>query len=109
MEWGVAKEKFRIGESNPGLPRPRSYAPKPVTSPKPATAADFLRSKPVPCSTSATPVVNKTAEAAPVPAARTADKFARPIIKSASVPAVVPSSHARPTLSTTASLGVRRK
>ncbi|KAJ7692164.1 hypothetical protein B0H17DRAFT_1062129 [Mycena rosella] len=101
---GALAEQPRDATPKPGVTLKHVTAPKPVTSPKPATAADFLRSKPVPRSTSAMPVVNKTAGAAPVPAAKTADKFARPIIKSASVPAVVSSSHARPTLSTTASL-----
>ncbi|KAJ7471047.1 hypothetical protein FB451DRAFT_1090677 [Mycena latifolia] len=80
-------------------------------APKPATAADFLRSKPVskpvPASKPKTLVEDKpagAARAAPTPAAKVLDKPARPIIKSASVPAVISSSHATPTLSSTASL-----
>ncbi|KAJ7068875.1 hypothetical protein B0H15DRAFT_871713 [Mycena belliarum] len=95
-------------------------------APKPATAVDFLRSKPVPkpapdpvskpapapvstarptpTSTPKPAVGGRTTGAASTPAAKPLDKPTRPIIKSASVPAVISSSHARPTLSSTASL-----
>ncbi|KAJ7621716.1 hypothetical protein DFH06DRAFT_1232550 [Mycena polygramma] len=91
-------------------------APKPPTSPKPATAADFLRSKPLVAPKPVKPVtaaemlrsiptLDKVAEAtrtAPSPAEKRTARA--PMIKSASVPALISSSHARPTLSSTASL-----
>ncbi|KAJ7503300.1 hypothetical protein B0H11DRAFT_2187766 [Mycena galericulata] len=77
-------------------------------TPKPTSPADFLRSKPAVRSTPKPapgdkPVVAAalTPSATPAPEKRTRSP---PVIKSASVPALLSSSHATPTLSTTASL-----
>ncbi|KAJ7765849.1 hypothetical protein DFH07DRAFT_1058775 [Mycena maculata] len=78
---------------------------------KPATAADFLRSKPAVRSTPKSPLGDQdkksAGEVTPKPATTpVSEKRARPppVIKSASVPALLSSSHATPTLSSTASL-----
>ncbi|KAJ7035304.1 hypothetical protein C8F04DRAFT_1233739 [Mycena alexandri] len=91
-------------------PKPTTpTSPKPATAPKPVTAADFLRSN-AGRSTPKSPLIDKAAgdaaKAAPSPAATPEQRVSRsaPLIKSASVPAIVSSSHARPTLSSTASL-----
>ncbi|KAJ7730809.1 hypothetical protein B0H16DRAFT_210102 [Mycena metata] len=84
-------------------------SPKPATAPKPVTAADFLRSNAA-RSTPKSPLIDKVmgdaAKAAPSAAATSEQRVPRsaPVTKSASVPALVSSSHARPTLSSTASL-----
>ncbi|KAJ7146779.1 hypothetical protein C8R44DRAFT_18707 [Mycena epipterygia] len=79
------------------------------STPKPVTAADFLRSKPLARPAAKSPLADKVAgqaAATALPPARTSEKRARPppVIKSASVPAMISSSHATPTLSSTASL-----
>ncbi|KAJ6489060.1 hypothetical protein C8R45DRAFT_901982 [Mycena sanguinolenta] len=96
-------------------------APKPAVASKPATAADFLRSvskdKPADLAKPSIPLKPTTAadflrpipkppqtEATKVAPAPSEKRAGGPVIKSASVPALVSSSHARPTLSSTASL-----
>ncbi|KAF7307787.1 Arrestin-N domain-containing protein [Mycena kentingensis (nom. inval.)] len=94
----------------------KSAGPAPAPKPKAASAADFLRTKPVAATSAAaksSPLNETKVKAARSPTttptpAKTEDKekrvASRPVVKSASVPAVLSSSHATPMLSSTASL-----
>ncbi|KAJ7149836.1 hypothetical protein C8R43DRAFT_951805 [Mycena crocata] len=95
-----------VGRSTPKSPMAEQKTSAATTA-QPASAADLLRSKPVGRSTPKSPMAEEKISAATTAAMTTPAPEKRrsaPLIKSASVPAVISSSHAMPTLSTTASL-----